>query len=221
MKGHVRMTTVMPLDLSIPMHQIEFISDYLWTVEGNRRVALDVPDLSDVPDIPEQTNKLMYYSTVPVNVLQFLISDMKTSNSAPKYKLNINGRNCAWHGTCTLSFTPDTCEMYIFTWISAASSLGSQTFIIHNGKILMNIFCYIENDLIYEYNPYIVSGFDKKLSEIETILEIFLQQRRKAANKIVHAYLEARYNPTFSLCKRVLLREYHQLVDSISTYICY
>lgn len=198
MKGHIRISSAWPPDLSTRM-QPSMAADDLWCTTQNIRL--------------EQPGQwVVYHGKIKATALRFLISNMQKGSGTPKYKLNIIGRHCAWFGTCTLAFHPHICELYIFTWKSSKSSLGVQLYVVHDKTIMMTAFCYVENNFDYEYNPYIVTGLNENLTEIEIIMELFTQRRHKAATKIVNAYLHARYNPEFSLCRRQLLRDYDDFV---------
>jgi hypothetical protein len=159
----------------------------------------------------------MYVCDIDCSSIQFLIrdviilnDDMEIGGNYCNYFVSIIGRTCICNGTCM--FHDRQCTFRVVCWNSSMTSHGIEIFMFdaHATHVCIGfVFFYLENDpTIIRYNPYIVNATaSKDVCIQDACLEVLCGRRRKACNTIKRNFLNAKYNPAFMLCKKMLLHD--------------
>jgi hypothetical protein len=155
--------------------------------------------------------------------LQFLIRDVVILNddtgiggTGSTYFVSIIGRTCICNGTCI--FHDRQCTFRVVCWNSSTTSHGIEIFMFDAHAIHVCIgfaFFYLENDpTVIRYNPYIVNAINDICIQ-DACLEVLCGRRRKACNAIKRNFLNAKFNPKFMLCKKMLLHDMNTITTDI------
>lgn len=149
------------------------------------------------------------------SALPYLVRDVivcRDEVEDPGYFISIIGRECRMTGTCLFHGRP--CTFRVLTWKSGGKSHGVEIifFNAEDRSVCMGVvFFYLDQGEDYDYNPYIVRT--KNTEDLMTIcLEIMCKQKEKAANKIKRAFMDAKFNPSYALCKKLLLHDMQNIL---------
>lgn len=161
------------------------------------------------------------YSMIHADLLRFLVRDFQSDFKA--HKAAIRGWTCVLSGTCTFigkqeihvrafTFKNDhgddnvhyATEVYFYDTVDgiAGTLIARLYFFLHPGKAT------------FTYSPMIVET--SIIGDIgRAVHDVIACRRRLAACRIQRAFLRAKYNPKYILCKRLLMRDMDTIMGGI------
>lgn len=151
------------------------------------------------------------YSLIHADLLRFFVRDFQSDKKAHEHQAALRGWTCVLSGTCTFigiqgihvrafTFKNDhgddnvhySTEAYFYD--KKDTLIARLYFFLHPGKAT------------YTYSPLIVET--SIIGDIgRAVHDVINCRRRLAACRIQRAFLRAKYNPKYILCKRLLVRD--------------
>ena len=149
-----------------------------------------------------------YHCTIPVSSLKFIVTNVRQGSKSNVPMSRIIGRRCIFIGTCSFVDVSDVTVRAV-TWKSGETHYGVEFFFFSpiDNAALGRVFFYLETGILkFIYNPYIVN-MQGQTDHIDTILEILSRRHKNAVSRIECAFLRAKFQPNYTLCKKLLLQD--------------
>jgi hypothetical protein len=149
-----------------------------------------------------------YYCTIPVSSLRFIVTNVKQGSKFNVPMSSIIGRRCIFIGTCSFVDVSNAI-VRVVTWKSGETDYGVEFsfFSSIDNTVLGRVFFYLETGILkYIYNPYIVN-IQSQNDHTHTVMDILTHCKKNAVFTIECAFLRAKFQPNYALCKKLLLQD--------------